>query len=349
MGVRLPSGSFTRNIFRNIEDIPGVRKKYKNRGVYVSAYSYTDAKKKSILYGDLYIDLDITDLKDVSIENEAFEKIREDAIKSVSFISAIFGIDEDMIKIYYSGQKGLHIIVPAVTFGLKPMKELNHIYRLIAEEIHKFSKHKTIDIRIYDNARLFSLPGGIHPETGRYKIPLSYSELRHLPFQDIKELSKQRRTIKYKRPRLNQKADRIFQGYIKDWEKEKESKKKRSKTKFKRKLDFCPPCIQDMLERSCTDGTRNNTAAILSFYFRQRGVTEEKAWKKLKVWNSEYAKLPERELDATFRSIFFNEYEYGCHTLAQFGDCDQKNCKIGKAVLKKQEEKKHDGRTRKKT
>ena len=163
MGIRLPSGSFIRNIYKHVSNIPEVRKRYKNKGVYVSAYRYTNAQDKanSLLYGDLYIDLDITDLKDADKADEAFQKIREDAIKAVAYFAAIFGIDENMIKIYYSGQKGLHIIVPAKILGLKPMNELHHIFKLVALDIHKLSKYKTIDTQIYDNARLFSLPGGI--------------------------------------------------------------------------------------------------------------------------------------------------------------------------------------------
>ena len=344
MGVRHPSGAFSRNIFKRIEDIPKVRKKYKNRGVYLSAYAYENARDKdnSLLYGNLYIDLDATELKDASKENEAFEKIREDGIKTISFLSAICHVDEEMIKIYYSGQKGLHIIVPAKILGVQPMKELNMVYKLIAEEIHKFTKHKTVDTQIYDNARLISLPNVQHPETGRYKIPLTYQELRTLPFKEIKRLSQTKRKVAYKEPRYNTRANRVFQSYINDWEKIKREKEKRSGKAKKRKLDFCPPCIKSMLTRSCPQGFRNNTAAVLTAYFRLRGMSEKKAWSKLEQWNSEYANLSKRELDATFRSIFHGEYEYGCGTLEQLGICDKANCKIGRSIENKlkQEDKK---------
>ncbi|WP_421019141.1 hypothetical protein, partial [Klebsiella pneumoniae] len=72
IGVRLPSGKFTRNIFKTIADIPAMRKRYKNKGVYVSAYSYEKATKDKtedmLLYGNLYIDLDAPDMKDASME-----------------------------------------------------------------------------------------------------------------------------------------------------------------------------------------------------------------------------------------------------------------------------------------
>jgi hypothetical protein len=341
IGVRLPSGAFTRNIFKEIKDIPEMRRKYKNRGVYVSAYSYEDAKNKSdesLLFGHLYIDLDITDLKDDSKAEEAFEKIREDGVKTVSFLSAILGIDEEMIKIFYSGQKGLHIVVPAKILGIKPMKELNHVFKVIALEIHKMSKHKTIDTQIYDNARLFSLPGVQHPETGRYKIPLSLSELRTLSFDNIKSLSSKKRRMKYKEPRYNTKAHRIFQTYIEDWEKEKKLRAKKSNDGYDKKLNFCPPCIESILKRPCPDGFRNNTAAALASYFKQRGWSKERGWKLLNEWNEEQAKLPKRELETTFESIYNGEYIYGCATLEQLGDCQKDKCKIGKNRIKKEKE-----------
>lgn len=334
MGVRLPSGSFIRNIFKHVSSIPDVRKKYNNRGVYVSAYRYTNANDKanSLLYGDLYIDLDITELKDpdMNVARAAFDKIREDAIKVISFFSAIFGVDEDMIKIYYSGQKGLHIIVPAKIIGIKPMNELHSIFRLVALDVHRLSKHKTIDTGIYDNARLFSLPGVKHPETGRYKIPLKYQELRELDFDSIIHLSKKRRKVDYKEPHYISRAEQGFRSYIEAWEREKRAKAKKDKKGYAKKLSFCPPCIESILQRPCPEGFRNHTAAALSSYFKQRGYSKDKGWKELQQWNSAYANLPKRELETTFESIYNGEYTYGCSTLENLGDCDRKNCKIGK-------------------
>lgn len=332
IGVRLPSGGFTRNIFKTIKDIPNMRKKYKNKGVYVSAYCYQDAKNKTedtLLYGHLYIDLDLDELKDSSIENEAFEKIREDGLKTVSFISAIMGVDEEMVKIYYSGQKGLHIVVPAKVLGIQPMKDLNHVFKVIAKEIHKMSKYKTIDTGIYDNARLFSLPGVKHPVTGRYKIPLTYDELRTLSFKEIKKLAQGKRKVTYKDPRYNSKAHRIFQTYIEDWEKEKQEKNKKSKKGYDQKLSFCPPCIESILNRPCPAGFRNNTAAALSSYFKQRGWSKKKGWRLINEWNEEYANLPKGELETTFESIYNGNYAYGCSTLELLGDCQKDKCKIG--------------------
>lgn len=337
IGVRLPSGSFIRNIFIEKSDIPKYRKKYKNKGVYVSAYRYEDAKNKAdgiLLSGNLYIDLDNNDLKDKKKEKQAFESIREDGIKAISFLSAIMGIQEETIKIYYSGQKGLHIVVSSRTLGIKPMPELNHVFKMIALEIHKMSKHKTIDTGIYDNARLLSLPGVKHPETGRFKIPLTFDELRTLSFAEIKELSKEKRKVEYKPAMYSTKANRMFRTYIEDWEKEKKQQADRSNKKKKSTLDFCPPCIQSILERPCPPGFRNHTAAALSSYFRQRGLSEKKAWKEISQWNEEHAKLPVRELSTTFNSVYHGEYTYGCATLAELGDCDMKGCKIGLNKLK---------------
>jgi hypothetical protein len=332
VGVRFSSGAFTRNIFMHVSEIPKIRKKHKNTGVYVSAYRYENAEDKtnSLLIGDLYIDLDIDDLKDPSVAHMAFEKIRDDAIKVVSFFAAIFHIDESMIHIYYSGQKGIHIIVPYQILGITPMKELNHIFHLVANEAHRMTRYKTVDLRIYDNARLFSLPGGIHPETGRYKIPLTFDELRTLTFDKVKKLAQKPRHIEYTEPRYNTKANRVFRSYIESWEKEKEEKAKRENQRGDRKLNFCPPCIESILNRQCMPGSRNNTAAALTSYFRQRGYSKKKSWNKLQEWNNKYAGLPKRELERTFESIFNRDYVYGCSTLEQLGTCLKNECKIGR-------------------
>lgn len=333
MGVRLPSGAFIRNIFKHVSEIPVVRKRYKNKGVYVSAYRYTNAEDKAnaLLYGDVYIDLDIVELKDEDKAAEAFDKIREDAIKTISYFSAIFGIDEDMIKIYYSGQKGMHIMIPSRTMALKPMNELHHIFRLIALDIHNLSKNKTVDTGIYDNARLFSLPGVKHPDTGRYKTPLTYKELRTLPFEDVIKLSQQRRKVKYKKPYYIPRAEVTFRSYIDRYEREQREKSKKDRKGFEKKLNFCPPCIDSLLTRPCVSGARNNTAAALASYFKQRGYSKAKGWKLLQDWNSKYANLGARELETTFESIYSGSYTYGCSTLEQLGDCQRDKCKIGQA------------------
>ncbi len=332
MGVRLPNGGFKRNIFVHKDSTSTVRKRYKNKGVYISAYEYTkpDDKANSLLIGDMYIDLDHNGMKEREIAAQAFEEIRQDAIKSVSFFSAIFGIPEDMIRIYYSGQKGVHIVIPREVLGLQPSGELNEIFRLIALEVARFSHHKTVDTQIYDNARLFSIPGGIHPETGRYKTPITYDELRTISYRDLLKLSKTVRYITYEPPTYSTKANRLFKSYIESWEKEKQEKAAKSGKKGKGTLNFCPPCIKSILTRPCVQGGRNNTTAALVSYFKQRGYSEARAWGKLQEWNDNYAKLSKRELETTFKSVFSREYTYGCSTLEQLGDCQKNNCKIGK-------------------
>lgn len=341
IGVRLPNDRFRRNIYAPIKDIGKYRKKYNNTGVYVSAYCYEDGKGKteeSLLFGHLYVDLDNHELKDKSTEKEAFETIREDGIKAISFLSAIMGIDEEMIKIYFSGQKGLHIVVPALILGIRPMKELNHVFKVIAKDIHKMSKHKTIDTQIYDNARLFSLPGVIHPATGLHKIPLTFNELRTLTFSEIRELAQNKRKLTYKKPVYSTKANRMFKNYIDEWEKEKITMTNMSKKKGEQTLNFMPPCIEHILHNSCNQGYRNHTAAALTSYYKSRGYSKDKSWKELEQWNSEHAKLPKGELSTTFESIYNGGYTYGCATLETLGDCCKEKCKIGMSRIKKEKE-----------
>lgn len=320
-------------MFRHVDDVPKIRKRFKNKGVYVSAYRYVDAEHRSdesLLIGDMYIDLDKNDLVDEEKAEEAFEAIREDALKTLGFFNAILHVDMDMIRIYFSGMKGLHIIVPYQVLGITPMKELNHIFGLIAKEINNMTKHKTVDTGIYDNARLFSIHGGIHPETDCYKIALTIDELRSLSFKQIQRLSLKPKDVNYRPARYNTKSNRVFKSYIESWEKEKQALKKKSGKGGDKTLDFCPPCIKSILTQPCLPGSRNNTAAALSSYFFQRGYSKDKGWRKLIRWNDRFANLSESELSTTFESIYRREYTYGCSTFEQVGTCVLGECKIGK-------------------
>jgi hypothetical protein len=77
-------------------------------------------------------------------------------------------------------------------------------------------------------------------------------------------------------------------------------------------------------------GSRNNTAAALASYFKQRGYSRKKGWEKLIAWNDRFANLSETELSTTFESIYRRDYTYGCSTLEQLGVCLKDECKIGK-------------------
>lgn len=307
-------------------EIKSFREKYHNTGVYTTAYRYSSPNQaESNLFGSLYLDFD-SDSDEVG-----YEQVKQDAIRAIAYFSAIFSIQPEELFIFFSGKKGIHIMVPYQILAIEPHKDLNQVFKLIAQDVHKISEHKTVDLRIYDRVRLLRLPNSIHPDTKLYKVPMTYEQFKSFNYEEVTDWAMKKQPIEKKQPRYNTKASRAYKEYIEQWEKEKVQKY--SDKRGKQTLNFCPPCVRHMLRNDALEGKRNNTVAAMSSYFKQRGYSEEEAMKRLIKWNNEYCSPPltERELKTTMKSIYGGQYIYGCTSLAEIsGACDTSKCKLAK-------------------
>jgi hypothetical protein len=325
-GIQFNPSSFQRNFYMKLEDFKSFRAEHSKHGLFTTAYRYNKPDiRDADMIGNLYIDFDVND-----ISNE-FHQVREDAIRTISALKAIFGVERESIQIYFSGNKGIHLIVPAEVLGIQPHNELNEVFKLVAEDMKKLVKNGTVDTRIYDKVRLFRVPNSIHPKTRLYKVGITFEELRDLDFQEVRRLAlAPRKPIPVKKQYSTQ-ANRLYTSYVKEWAQEKERMKNRKNTSKGSKLGFMPPCIQHILEEGAVEGKRNNTAALLASYFMQRGVNEDEAFARIIEWNETHCspKLPERELEKTVGSIYKAEHRYGCRTLKELSICSS-SCKFYK-------------------
>lgn len=305
--------------YRTISSFIENRNRY---SVFCSAYRYnTTDIAKSDLYGDLYLDFDDID---------SFNKVRADALTALSYLKIVYHINENQIKIYYSGNKGVHIIVPAVILGIEPMPLLNGVFKTIALSIKSFTPNKTVDTQIYDNKRMFRIPNTIHEKSKLYKIPLTPEELRNLSEEQIKVLAQQQREIQLNTIyETNNIAQKQFQRAIEEYYVlDKESKKDK---RFKTKYNFTPPCIQYILENGAIEGQRNITIACLTGFCKNSGKSLNETIEFISDWNSNNAKpTGDQEMKKTIKSIFNGEKIYGCTTLKLISVCDESRCKLSK-------------------
>lgn len=289
---------------------------------FCSAYRYNSAEvSKSDLYGDLYLDFD--DIND-------FSHVRADALTALSYLKVVYHIMEDQVKIYYSGNKGIHILVPAKILGIEPMPLLNGVFKTIALSIKAFTPNKTVDTQIYDNKRMFRIPNTIHEKSKLYKIPITPDELRNLSEDQIKELARQPRQLQLNIVyETNNIAQRQFQKMIQEYYLlDKESKKDR---RFKSKYNFTPPCIQYILENGAEEGQRNITIACLTGFCKNSGKSLNETIEFISEWNAKNVKpTGEQEMKKTIKSIFMGEKIYGCSTLKLISVCDESICKLSK-------------------
>lgn len=319
-GRNLPGGKFTRNEMLTIDQVTEYRKRNLNTGLYLSAYLYdsTDVKEAN-LYADFYLDFD---------SEGDFDKAREDAIASVRYLKQkfTFNIPESLIRIYFSGKKGIHLVVPAIVLGVTPDKHLNEYYKTIATTISEETVNGTLDTKIYDRRRLFRLTNSKHGDTGLFKIPLTYFELVMMSVEEIKALAEMPRAIQYEAPYEITRAKQEYYTNIEKWANRFGHKFDSSKKFESKPLTFTPACVQELIDSGPQNGQRNNSAAALTSFWKKQGCTEQRVWEYLVRWNNE--SIAEWELKNTMQSVYNNDYEYGCSTLETLATCVGDKCPL---------------------
>ena len=292
---------FTRNHFGTAETIEKIRKKANNTGVYRSAYWYNSIDPYSAdLFSDFYMDFDSED---------DIEKAREDLLFVVwrMHLAPGFNLPMEAFRIYFSGKKGFHLIIPWQYFGYKPSNKLDEVFKWMAEDLNEQSINGTIDLVVYERRRLFRLENSIHQDTGLYKIPLQYHEAAQSPLEAIAERAKNPREIRYEMPHLVMDAQREFQRYeaeLAEWE----SVRHRVKPKDVIKKGETPPAVQELIDKGPVKGMRNETAAALVSYWNNQGYEKEEIWDLLLEWNDGSESL--KVLKATMESIIRRGYSY---------------------------------------
>lgn len=319
---------FTRNryiSYRAIEEFANERNQY---SAFCSAFRYnTTDIDNSLMYGDMYFDFD--DIND-------FEHVRKDAIVVLNMIEVIFLVKKEWLKIYFSGNKGIHIILPAEILGVMPSAELNQIYKYIANLAKGFTPNKTVDTQIYDNKRLFRIPNTKHEKSGLYKIPITLNELQTLSINQIRNMALNQRTIQYPIVSELPTANRAYQKIIEEYLRNKQQEEKIKGRRFKKTFNFIPPCIQHILENGAQEGERNITIACLAGFYKSYGKTLDETVDLISDWNDNNIKpTGTNELIKTIKSIFNSEKQFGCATLQSLSVCNN-TCKV---YIKKEEKK----------
>jgi hypothetical protein len=319
----------SKNIFKRNRIIPDktinlIVQERNNTGVFTTAYRYNiDNIDEAYLFGDLYFDFD---------SKENFELVREDALRTLAYLKIVFRIEPDDTKIYFSGNKGVHIVVPARILGIEPDKKLNAVFRFIAENVKSFTPNKTLDLVIYDNKRLFRIPNTIHESTGLYKIQIVEKELREFTHEQIKMLAEWPRVVKTKEPQYNQFANAQYKRYIEQYI--QESNKKVNVT-HKGTLKCTPPCIQHLIDNGAIEGARNISIAVLASFYKNCGVSLDETTNKISDWNERnIAPTKQSELNKTVKSIYLGKSSYGCKTLKEVSECDESKCPLKRKTVK---------------
>ena len=347
MCIEFASQTFVngKKIFRRItveseEEFNKLRKKYKNTDVYRSIFTYDskDLEKAKIL-GPFCIDFDTKDLNENTLEI-----MKKQITHAIFYLLYKLSVPITYQKIYFSGNKGFHLVIEPEVFGLEYEDDnITRKYKTLATLIDysyksKFNDESFIDQKIYDKRRVFRLNDSINSKSGLYKIPISYNELKDLTIESLLELAKEPREIEHEEITPIALTIAKWKDMFDDLSEEKLKKLKGIKEQSTKKKKFngpikMLPCVKAILEDGTNEGQRNNTSVALASCLFQMNKSVEEIRDIMINWNNKNnPPLDEYEIISTIISAS-NMYKinrrYGCQTIKSLGLCTTK-CKLFK-------------------
>jgi hypothetical protein len=200
-------------ILLDVDHLSKYVKKHNNIGIYTSIWHYNDQDiEKSTRLGSLYFDIDN---EDVNISLSECRTLYNYLIKY---------IPQESIVVYYTGKKGFHIECEAIALGINPSNSLHRTFRFIADDLSKQLNLTSLDFSVYDQRRMWRLPGSKHQETGLYKTKLP-TEIINSDIQTIIEYCST--------PKDNTVSDQEFSYTANEWYREYSYKMEEEKNKPK--------------------------------------------------------------------------------------------------------------------
>lgn len=324
-GVKRGTG-FQRNIMITLEDVETLRAKHNNTGVFTTAYRYANREKEGSVYAPFfYVDMDVPEL--IERGEEAWRELRRDFLYLTAILDTHYGIKKNHTAVYFSGCKGLSVLIPSTAFNLRPCENLNDIFHLIALDIrtcHPNYSLDSIDLRIYDRVRMWRLVNSRHEKSGLYKVRITHEEVLKLSLDEIKSIAKSpREDIQQSCMPIARAVARLNEII--------NSKENNNKDREGR-LNYIPPCIRNVLATSAHRGVRNNIITALASYFKQTGMDIKTTTNRVLEWNRKMCQpsLDSKEVIRSVNSVYKHDYKFGCRTFRQISLCVPGECEFGK-------------------
>lgn len=156
-----------------------------DQDAYISIFKYNEEQKKQVEQtGSVARIKEVTTdilLWDFDSANNP-ELARKDVITLANRLVNDYKIDPDQIHCYFSGSKGLHVVLP-ITKEITP-EQFKNATVTVAKDL------ETYDSVVSDPARIIRMEYTKHPKTGLFKIPLHIAEVDEMNIEQIKELAR---------------------------------------------------------------------------------------------------------------------------------------------------------------
>lgn len=299
------------DIYEYIED--------QNKDYYASAYYYNDKH-----YEDFKQTGTIRGTKDVTTNKIwfDFDSASHPEVAQLETIELIrrlekFGIQRKNIEIYFSGNKGFHLVVTLNRY-ITPEQVASICINKFGNNLH------SLDRAVYDPSRIFRVPGTKHQKSGLFKIPLTYNQLHDYNIGQIKTLASSLDNIE------NEFEWEV--AYPKDELFEIEEKKKATTTivdpiDFSKKPHQWKNCKWALLQGNFKEGERHNALMVIAATCRGLGYDKETTYYMCKSALKKQSSLtgqdefPKEELYTNIieQSVFTDNWEGGQYSCQKPG------------------------------
>jgi|GEM_PF-523178 len=286
--------------YRTVYRYPDAFKEHRDRTGSVRGYT-------GLLWADfLPVDLDAADLAEALVTTRA----------ALERLPARFDCPPEAARVYFSGSKGFHLLVPTASWGAEPRADLHRVFQSLAAT---WLEGLAYDASIYDNLRLFRISNTRNSKSGLYKIPLTMAEVFQLTPDEIRALAQHpRRDVAW--PDTDPgpgwaeayRAVRLASPPPAPGEAGSTAPNRLAR-----------PCIGRMLQGVAV-GERHAAALRIASHFVHQQVPDEVVVDLLRAWTARNAEpLPpdrvEQELPKVVRDA--HQYDFGCHDALRVKYC----------------------------
>ncbi len=274
------------------------------------------SKYQGPVFADFF-PIDIDDKEDTS-------RAHEQAKRVLNMLLNNYEVDLSQLRLYFSGNKGFHIMLPHALFNLRPGREMPQAFKKMAPALTEGAK---IDLSVYDRVRLFRFSNTVNTKSGLYKIPLTPAEILNLSIEEILELAKAPRRVDVEP--VEESNEYLMALYNKMVAKVKQPPPASSVEINKKQKGMKPPkgaklCYYKILE-GISEGGRDNTGLRLAVHFLKE-LPPEVVLSMLHGWNKRNKPpMDAEDVDKLFNQAQNGEYDFGCNDFILVEHC-QKAC-----------------------
>jgi len=217
------------------------------------------------------------------------EKAYNDAKELMERLVHIYDVEIERIRIYFSGNKGFHVLMISPEFALlQGRKNLPSLIKVFANKCAE--RLETADTAVYDITRIWRIPNTKHSKTGLYKIPI----LPSWTFPQVKEKAQQPQKVNFL-PIEEFDQNKAIQVEIKSiWSSKKEEKPS--------SFHFTGGNLIEGISSGFKEGERNNAMFSLGRMLNKKGIDIHMIDAILRMVN-EKSGLEEREIQSIIRSV----------------------------------------------